>query len=726
MAETANSAYMLWRQFSGEAKAAPRTNLDQFRPGQQQGEVHMGPNMGDQLRSFVNSAGDFFNANAKLKAEEEKQADKRVTSWMSQHTMQEYRQKMREGNVPFQNDQVAMDILHNNAAYGVALEVEEAIQNKVKAGEFKTIEEAESARIEALNGARSEYALSMGISPDGKAFVSGFDRQAEERRKMLVSLQQDVTDKQLRTQAKIAARSTILAPLTDDFVKNVSPETTAAYVVNTVKNQQTLGQIRSDADAAEVMAAAVESLKGTAGGAAALKALGQQEFELYGQKAKLRDHLGGGVFDAAVIGALDREQQIDSERQGGLNVKLIGLQRSNDIGGLVALRNDLHMESGGKMTSDIRTVDATIKSTEAKLMRENAAAMEQHAKNVEKLSRRGQVMETYRQFVAGDLDMVSPDGKDLGAKDAAEAREFQQDFLNTIQDPQEKFRAAVKLAGWDKDGFAANALKSQDMEASAAWDQFVAKLSRGDTTATVPEKVTAMQELYQGNPEQFTMVYKDPAYIQALELGKATGASPQDVAMSQVAWGKLKDDAKKEATKELQKAVQKVGPYNAGYVNESLKVLSAPYLQMGMPPETAVKYGKQQFEKQVVRVLDAPIHKGFFQVSDDPRSFEQGRTIFDGLLGEARKTIGDPRDSMTAISFDQTNQLVRIHNLQTGEVAQVTKGDLTDKAQVLAEEAEKKSAAAMEKQIKDSRSETAKNKAQQKTMNRLEGVNILK
>lgn len=700
MAANPNAAYMLWRQFSGEAKAPVHMNLRTPGVAAQQADVRAGPTMGDQLRGFAQAAGDFFQAHQGMQKAQKVEADSRVTDWMARHTMAEYRQKMKEGNVPFQNDPVAMDILHNNAAYGVALEVEEAIQNKVKEGVFKTTEEADKARIDALEGARAEYSLSMGISPDNKAFQTGFNRDEEKRRQLLVGLQTDVTDKFLRTQAKVSAQSAILSPLTDDFVKAAAPATTAGYIVNSIKQQQVLGQIRSDQDVVEMYAKTVESLKGLAGGSAALKALGDQEVELYGSKGKLRDHLGGGVFDAAVIGAMDREQQLDGARQGGLNVKLISLQRNNDVGGLVGLRGSLMEESGGKMTRDIQTVDQALKATEAKMARENAAAIEQHTKNQEKQSRLFAGMATMRQFLSGDLDAVSPDGKDLGFKDDAESREAEQMLLASIEDPQEELKASLKLAGWRKDGFAANALKSKEDRAGASWEQFMHKLGRGDATATVPDNVVAMQKLYESDPEAFTLAFKDPAYITALEVGKMTGSSPADVARAQVEWKKLPTETKKVAEKELTLQLNRVGGFNAPYVNDALKSLSSHYLAMGIAPDRAVRLGREQFDRQTVKVLESPIHKGFFSITGDPKSFEWGKSTFDAMLPEVRLGLGNPSASNTALSYDRNNQTVKVHNLQTGEARTITQDDLKAQAQKTAAEAEAKAKEKLNKAIK--------------------------
>lgn len=690
MAESAQSAFMLWRQFSGDAKAPAHQNLRGVSAASVQPDIHIGPQLSDQIRSFAGAATDFFQAKQGLDKVQKAQSEAKVDAWMNQHTMAEYRQKMRENNVPFQDDRVAMDILHNNAAYGVALEVEEAIQNKIKAGSFKTTDEAEKARSEALNGARSEYALSMGISPDNKAFIAGFDRDADKRRNLLVGLQQDVTDKLLRTQAKTAAQAAILAPLTESFVRNASPETTAAYIVNTVKQQQVLGQIRSDQDAAEVLAKAVNSLKGTSGGAAALKALGSQEYSMFGTTAKLRDHLGGGVFDAAVIGALDREQQLDATRQGGLNVKLIGLLRSNDLGGAMALRAQLSEESGGKMTKDLSEVDHSIKQIQLKIDRDNAAAIVQHQKNAEEQSRITAAMATMRGYLSGDLQTVSLENADLGLKNSLEASKAEQLLLGQIENEDERLQVALKLAAKRPEGFSANALKDKDRAAGIAWDQYLYALRRGDTTAQLPEKVQAMQNLYTADPEAYSMAFKESPYIAALEVSRVTGSSVADVARNEVEWKKLPADTKKAAEKELTIQLNRVGGYNAPYVNDAIRTLSSAYLAQGISPDRAVQLGRQQFDKQTVKVLEAPIHKGFFSISGEPSSFEQGRAAFDVVLPEVRKELGSSSNSMTALRYDLNNQKVVVTNLQTGDSREITQDMIRQRALKEAEAAKAK------------------------------------
>lgn len=718
MAQSANAAYMLWRQFSGEAKPGASMNLQGPRAQSQMSpDVTRGTSDVDAIRQFASTMEGFMNDQQKKHKEE---VDPKVKAWMSQHTMEEYQQKMREGNVPFQNDKVAMDILHNQSAYNVALQVEEAIQNKVKEGKFKTVEEAEQARIEALNGARGEYVLSMGISADSKAFNTGFDRDADKRRALLVSLQTDVTDKNLRTQAKIQTQADLLAPLTPDFVRAAPGQVTAQYIGNTIKRAETLGQIRGDADKLEVYNSAMQALQGMPGGASAIQALGEQEVSLFGVKASMRTHLGGGVFDQAVLKSRQMEQQQDSQRQGALSATLMTMQNKLDMNGLMGLRKNLEAESGGKMTSDIQAVDQTIEYTNRKIQQENATLAAKLAKEQEADMQLFVGIQGLNKLISGD-GLVSPDGKDLGFKDEAQARQGEERLLNSISDPAEKLQTAMKLAAVRKDGFAANALKTWGSQADAQWGQFQQRLERGEQGLKVPEQVTRMANLYQQNPEAYTMMFgkalygseksTEQGYIAAIEAASQIGASMEDIAKSQVEWKKLPKDVKKAAEDALARQVNKTTSQDPAYVEQSIRMLASPMITMGVAPETAVQMARESFDKQHEKINGYPIHRGFFQVTGDRESYSAGVKSFQEIMPKVREQIGKPSESNVGFWYDGTNQTVVAFNTKTWEMSQpITRGELQAHAQSRAQAEALKT----EKRVRETVQEENKKRVQKK------------
>lgn len=698
MAQSVNSAHQIWRQFAGDAKAPTGMNLKGIGATTVQAPIQTGQSTGDALKTFVANLGEFGDTLTKQRKAE---ADPKVKAWMSQHTMEEYQQKMREGNVPFQNDPVAMDVLHNKAAYNLALQVEERVQADIKAGRYKTTEDAEKARIEALNSARGEYVLSMGISADSKAFNTGFDKDADQRRALLVNLQTDVTDKALRTQAKIQSQADMLAPLTPEFIKAAPPQVTSQYILNTIKNAETLGQVRNDTDKLELLQGAMDAIKGSPGGAETLRTLGEQEVDLYGTKASLRTHFGGGVFDQAVLKALETEQQQSSERQGALSATLMGLVNDGDMAGLRGLRKSLEAESGGKMTGNIQALDQAMDYVNRKTQAENAVRATALDKAKEKDARMFTGMQGLSQLITGE-GLVSPDGKDLGFKDEAEAREGEERLLGAISDEALRLQTAMKMASVRPEGFAGNALKTWGNQAEAAWGQYQHKLDRGQMDVKVPTEVTRMMGLYEHNPEAFTMQFDKAPYIAALEAGKTIGASPEDVARSQVEWKKLPADVKKAAEDSINRQLGKITSKDPAYVDASLRNITGPLMTLGVPAETAVQLARESFDKQHTQVEGYPVHNGFFQVNGNKESYQQGIQSLNEMMPDIKKSIGDPRGSNMAIWYDHTGQQVQAYNLQTGErSAPVTRKDIQAHAAARAAKEQAKVQVNIDKAIAD-------------------------
>lgn len=674
MAANVNSAYMLWRQFSGDARPVAQANLGSLRATTVQGEQG-GSGNADAIRNFASAAGQFFGSMAQAKQVQTVEADRKVTDWMSKHTMQEYQQKMREGAVPFQDDPVAMDVLQNKSAYNVSLQVSQKIEEQIKAGAFKTVEEADKAHVAALEGARSEYVLSMGVSPDSKAFQTGFNKDSDQRRELLIRQQTSVTDKALRTQAKIAAQGELLAPMTPEWIK-ANPDKVGPYVVSTIEKQATLGQLRTDADRLEAYAGAVSHLAGQPGGASAIKALGELEVSVGDSKQTIRNILGGGTFDQTVLKALNLEQNQDASRQGTLNASILMAQQKNDLGALRKLRDQLVEESGGKMTQDITDVDRALQHTNEAQRRQNAVAAEQLAKAQEKQARVNSAVTTLRGVLGGALAGVSPNAQDLGLKDDAEARDAEQQLLGGIPEGPQRWAAALQMASFRPNGYADNTLKAMNVSAGASWSQYKHKLERGEDAA-LPEPVKQMQELYLSSPEHFNGSLGDTKYTTALDAARALGMSVEDYAKSEVAFGKLPEAQKKALKTEVDTRVASLGVRDTTYANGAVKALAGNYMAAGVGAQESVTLARESFKKQHTIVDQVPIHNTFFAFNGNPLSKDTGVELFKELRAEAVKDVG-PED--VGAVYDKTTQTVRLVHLRTWEkIADVTRQSLQDR-----------------------------------------------
>lgn len=680
MAANVNSAYMLWRQFAGEAKVPRAAGLGSLRTTQVAADRTVGPTLGDQVESFARAATGAFQASTELDKSQQKLSNDKAQAWMARHTMAEWRDMIERNKVPFQDDPVAMDILHNNTAYGLSLRVEEEFQNKVKSGSFKTVEEADAARVQALEAARSEYSLSAGISPDNKAFRTGFDRDADKRRSLMVALQTDVTDKALRTQARVQTTANITATLTPEFVKNAPADLQVNYLKNSFTQSLENGQFNKD-DMPQVLNDTLTNLKGLNGGAKVIKALGDTEFTLAGVTAPLRTHMGGGAFDQYVIAATETEFRQSAEANTKLQETISRFVSTGDSASLKSLINDKSVESGGVETGEIKQLRHAVLAADRITEQRNAQAMQDLQSKYEKQTRITQGVNTLRQYVNGEIAVMSPNAVDRGAKDAKEGREQEQFLLESYTDPQEKLKVSMKLAGLDPRGYAGDSLKVLGNNSKVAWDDYTSRLAAGEKDVKLPPQVAQMQTLYKQDPLLFGAVFKDQPYLDVLRNAESMGSSVEDVARSTAAWKRLPEATRKEAQKSLAVQVQKLGGENVSYAGKAVELLAGTFLSSGVAPEDAVKKAREAFDAQHDRIgANYPVHKGFFSFDGRKESYDSGRAMFDKILPDLYKEVGALNEKSGAVIYDPQSNSVRVQDLDTGAMSQViTSGTLRDR-----------------------------------------------
>lgn len=685
MAGSANSAYMMWRQFSGEARPTVGQQRTSLRAVQHQAPINTGPSTAQALDAALNSLAGFAKTYQEGVKREDQDADTRVKAWMRTKTVEEYRKDIRESNTPFQDDPIAMAALHRNSAAALAFEVEEQIQNQVKQGKFKTPEEADRARIEALGAAKAEWFLSgMADGKYEKAFQTGFDLQQDERRELIQRLQQDVTDQNLRKQALVGVNTSLSAPLTPEAIAAGGPQFAADYIVRTLEQAQLTGLIRSPEEYMQALNHGLQNLQGVAGGADVLTALGDREVNLLGQKGKLRDFLGGGAFDAAVLKARDQENAQNSTRYGQFQKMVLDLTRNGDLPGvekLIALREQ---ESGGKTTNEIESLYRARASIIEARDREIAKLNEKVTKENAEFGQLQQGMDGLRTFLMGGL--VSKNFVDLGFKDAAQGRNGEELLLNSIEDPQERIQTAIKLAGKFPEGFSANVLEEWKNTGKRQFEMYSSQVANGNENAVVPEMVQHMIGVYERDRTAFGLAFGDQPYIDLHIAGQDAGLSLSDMVKSKARWDALPRDRKQEAEKALSKALSGVKGGGEAYVNKSLQAMAANLMAAGISAPTAVDTAMDRFKQQHTEINKGWVHKSFFtDNSKDAAATQFAEGVFkDKVLPRLKEAIG--ADDDFGVIYSPVDRSVWITDVATGNRIQYSREQMLEEAEKVAEE----------------------------------------
>ena len=685
---TATNAYQAWRQFSGGQKASPGSSGPSYQAQQVGLDVSVGPNVAGQLAEFAQKAANVYGTYQKVQADE---ADTRVNDWMKGKTITEYRNEMAAGNVPFQDDKLAMGVLHNKSAYMMALQVESDIEGQITAGKYKTVEEADKARVDALGAARGEYALTMGISPDDKAFKTGFDRDDERRRETLLRLQTDVTNKRLQAEAKIISKSEMIAPL-PQVISGMGPEKGAQYIISTSRQAGELGQVRSDSDSLELISHAMDSLQDTPGGYQTLQALGAETVPFGGAAVTLRDVFGGGKFDLLVAKAQQQEHARDGKRFVDLQAELNTAASTNDDVGLRSISNRLLKESGGLMTPEVEQVQVTLRHVQQKQQKEAAIAQQQLAVQVATDTRLNAAMVTLGGVITGQLDGagVSTNFADLGLEDRAERSTVEKRLIEGFPEGPRRDAAILKLASTVPDGYASNAIKGQVDRSNADWQVLVSRINAGADPASLQlsDGINRVRALAEVDQSSLYGAAEKPAFMTALEIGTQLGIDPIQVASAEAKWKALPEKQRNDTTKLLGNEVLKLKIPMSTQNQDTLKTLAGQYMMFGMEPATAVKEAGKDFAKQhVIFSGNSAVHKSFFALQGSEASVEAGKATFEVIRKEGMKELGIEDDKRLFIQYDKTTQKVLLRNLSTGDSLPVTQQELRDRHAKMAEAA---------------------------------------
>ncbi|ATN92936.1 internal virion protein [Ralstonia phage RPSC1] len=701
MASSLNNVYQTVRQFQAAPQAPARQTGGSLQGANIQADRQMGPSLAQQLAQFAQSAPGAVKA---IQEDRTESADKQVREWMRDKTLDEYRDAIHKGNVPFQDDPLAMSVLHNKSAYNLALQVEQDIEAKITQGSYDSVDAADQARIEALRGAREAYTKAFGTAGDTKAFDAGFYRDEEKRRDVLARLQTDVTNKRLKTEAEIIAKADMVAPI-PEVIRGGGPQVAAQYIVNSAKKAFDMGQVRTDAERLGLISTAMDSLQESPQGHEVLRSLGEMKVPFGGQDVSLREVFGGGKFDLMVVNAQTKENERNGVRFVETAAKLSDMVSLNDDVGIRKHINGLVEESGGGMTPEIERANHYL--TQVKHKQEVQAAAAQKALG-EKMASDGRVqnaMTTLSGLIDGSLDGagVSTNITDMGLDDREERSRAESQLISGYPEGPKRDKAILRLAASIPDGYAANAIKGQVSQANADWQVLMGQINAGKAAAdlNIPASITRVQALAQVDATALYGADEKPPFMDAMEIGERLGQGPVEVAVATAKWKALPEKQRNDTMKMVDKSLARLKMAATGQNQEALRTLAGTYMSFNLDPETAVKRAEVDFKDQHVMFNDnkSAVHKSFFAVDGGATSVKAGEATFQGILTDAKKTLAIPDDKMMHIQYDPAGKRVLVRSILTGETVPVTQEELRSKYQAQATESTKKRTAKTKQQV---------------------------
>lgn len=641
---SAQSAYMMWRQFTGGARATGGSSLSGYRAANIQQDRQFGKTQAEALTGFVSSLADFGGNFLTMKQAEKEAKEKESEKWLQQRTIKQAREEMQMKRTGFENDPIAMAALRNRMAFNISTQVDSDVEAKVKLGHFKSQDELDQYRTEALEAARQGFKFEAGIPDDDEAFNAGWTKGELQRRSALSGLQSDVTNKYLETQAATVKRASHTAWMTPETLSTLDDSQFVSAVGQMFATDKEQGLTRSPDAELQDVTNLLEHLKGVQGSTSKMQALGDYQIDVAGNKVSVRDAMGGSKFDLAVLEALNTQQRLDALGTSKRNASIMSMVSTMDIPGLQLARDEAATRSRGFMTDEVAQYDRAIAEATQRAEQARAVAQQQAAEEAAKRGRISGAVQSLYDNLTGSSFLTSPTPDGLGLKDEEEAVQAEQLLLAGIEDPVKKSQTALQLALLRPRGYAAGALQSAAAKASADWNDYLTRLKTGEE-AKLPQSVVNMQSLYQTDPSGFTgaVSARDRPYVSQFTIAATLNRDLESIARSQVAFAKLPKAELDAINKAKDKQLARAQYLTTGYESQAISILTGDFLQTGIGVEQSYAKAKEAFESQHSRVNGYPVHNSILQVNpNDPNSVEWGKSVLEATVNDRAKKFGIP------------------------------------------------------------------------------------
>lgn len=622
-------------------------------------------------QNTIEEANDWFGAiGASVKAlkgvyEARKElADTVADEYLQSHSLEEYQQQMKTGNVPFQDDPLAMSSLKQKHGKILFSAIAQDFQDRVDANEFKGMapEQVDAEFFRFMKEQSAGVAKSFGYADNDYHFNKGLYSDSPEKRIKMMLRQKTVEDAYQKQQDLIANTAELSAVCSNDSIS-------ADLFVSTLANQYlTTGAHEKPEELLKKVSSGLEILAANPNAGQTIKDLKDREIPgldgvTFGQI------LGDEGFKELVLKnanfryASDAKVKLDF--QNGLDV----MSTNGKAQELLALRNAEFEASGGLLTDKVKDIekayDAAVKVQHANA-KKNAIELKKQQDELLKTS----ASRAYVQAIARGEPVVSKDVAGITNKDIDTAYQYLVDTGSIT------FKDQLAIAKNPHLPFNDNpARKYFTNQANDALNWLNNSTKEFMTSKTFPKEVkdsvNTLIEVYKADPSNFSNIIgstsdRNLEDARALALMLDSGRPIEDIIRGKAEIQKLKDEGNtKEITKIRDKAIKAIQDPVLGdskdidYNGKAfVTTLTFAFRSMGETTENAVALAQAEYNKSFKNLMGTSVPSSFF-------TGWSGITIPEKeLLNRIKKEIPDKYltdvDKNVTLSFDNSSRVLTV------------------------------------------------------------------
>lgn len=625
----------------------------QYRPVTIQQEGVRQSNLVQSLAKFGAAMGEAADAYDKRQRDK---AEERSDEIIRKLTPEQRREAIKNGTLLYQDDPYAMEALRFKTGRNAAFLIDDEVAQKVQNGEFRTRTEMEEYRHKRLTEGANEFAEQFMINPEDSEFQRGFNANITERNISLYGKHDAFLSEQAQKGAILASKVELSGVLKDPAVlaRPESGEFFQRYIDNALKT----GSIPSDAQAQQVIIGSLNDVIQRPGATNFLQSLEGRQVTLNGKTTTYKELMGEEQWNALMVKAQSTQFDNDAKLSEGFRLGITSALNQDDTSKgwemLQGAKAELdRLQPGEQMTPERERLIRAEEQMQARFRQEAQEAAKEMDKRQKTINKNRVIDQQFAKRINGQYVSTSykdmPTNENTGEFTHSDMVNYANGKLTEIDQmqltEQQKDRMKLSYLRADSEGGAFRTVVGQMVtDAASEWSAAV-------INGKLPEDTTALNKLRtmrNTDPDLFAALYPDKAGLfLTMDMMDKQGIDPQILIDA--------DRSRRSLTKEMQYEDDKAWA-SLKNNSESPELSRIPASLDGMARKLydSVKYrtgssdmAMQQTDKFLKEStvtfkgddVDGDtigiIPKNILQVSDDPKSWEQGRDI----LEEARKGI---------------------------------------------------------------------------------------
>lgn len=542
---------------------------------------------------------------------------KLADDYLKSHSLEQYREEMTKGLVPFQDDPLAMARLKESHGQMLFQYITEDFQRRVDTNEFKgkAPEEVDAEFFKFMRENVSDVAKQFGYSSEDVFFNRGvFANSPAERIKMMTRQKEvehkfNVQDMFITESAKVHA-----------IIQNGG---NAEALVGALREMDlTVGRFLDPEHQNKLWTSVISSLENSPEGFFTLQQLADSKDLPFANGVTLREYLGEDGYKTSLIKAYNHRYQRDTKAYLDYQNGLSNLADSGELSVLEAIRNSELEANGNILTDRVKDIEKAVDRAR-EVQRSNLRATAVKAQNEQKALIKQNLAKKFLKDASLGKELKSSDSSDLSSDDINVA------FDAMIESGEITTEGALGIAKNSSVPFRDNPARRYFKDkAEAASEKLTGittdYLNSGMKPETIPkeppEEITQMIELYRTDPQSFLYATgSTKGFTESIHgaiLLMEGGRSWEDVVKRTAGFEKLKADSKGRAKIEglrikVNTGVTEISKVIGTEIDQTGKDfiynMACRFVGSGESPSRAVELAKDVYRNQYVTLLGTSV-----------------------------------------------------------------------------------------------------------------------